>query len=77
MRAEVSQRVVAIRLTKMLRFWNELFPGMSAIFKDRLGRQADFGDLQLLQRVQHLDHALVIHVVRAFDHDLGVRIRPP
>ena len=38
------------------------------------GGQTDFGDVELLQCVENFDHALVIHFVRAFHHDFGIRI---
>ena len=44
------------------------------IFFHSLRGQTDLGDVQLLKHVEHANHVLVIHVVRAFDHDAQFRV---
>lgn len=33
-----------------------------------VGREADFGDVQLLDDIKHRDHMLVVGIVGTFDH---------
>ena len=40
----------------------------------RFRGQADFGDVELLEDVQHVDHVLVIHLVRALHHHPQIRV---
>lgn len=61
----------------IINFW--WFPfssaGLGGEAKKGLPRcQADLRYFQLLQGVEHLDHALVFGVVATFNHDLGIGI---